>query len=156
MLHQILENLCLLCWDCNTVTPVLHKIWKAEFSSCIPEKWKRFHVRASNFLIFFHSRERKFTEIWFSFPGIPGKLILLLEFEGRNVLFKHFVWHFHHHTFLSNHWDSSLFSLSSRYLCLHLGSLHPRIFEIWFDNSKSNHLSKTGPSNYVRQRKFSI
>ena len=40
------------------------------------------------------------------------------------------VCHFHHqtHTFLSNHWDCSEFSRLSRYSCLYLGSLHPRIF----------------------------
>ena len=41
------------------------------------------------------------------------------------------VCHFHHHhvthTFLSNHRDSSVFSHLSRYSCLYLGSLHPRI-----------------------------
>ena len=36
------------------------------------------------------------------------------------------VCHFHH-TFLSNHWDSSVFSPLSRYSCLYLGYLHPRI-----------------------------
>ena len=53
LLHQILENLCLLCWDCNTVTPdfgnfvslfvllyhMLHQISKQEnffFKICIP------------------------------------------------------------------------------------------------------------------------
>ena len=40
------------------------------------------------------------------------------------------VCHFHHHTFLSNHGDSSVFSPLSRYSCLHLGSLHPRIFKL--------------------------
>ena len=44
----------------------------------------------------------------------------------------HFHHHHHHvtHTFLSNHWDSSVFSRLSRYSCLHLGSLHPRILPL--------------------------
>ena len=69
----------------------------------------------------------------------------------------HFGHHHHPHTFLSNHWDSSVSSRLSRYSCLHLGSLHPRILNTkMLENKDQNVLTFAIIKNCLIWSRFDI